>query len=382
MSKPDPSSPNPTGDSLAERFVALQEFIPAARERLSNHAWGYLSGATETETTQLRNRQALDSLAIRPRVLNDVSQVTTATRLFDRPARLPVLLCPIGGLESFDALGAKAVASAAASFGVPMMLSSVSQWSMNDLIEHCAPSEQTLSLIYQLYVREAPEGIDAVMEQAKALKLPAFCFTVDSSVYSRRERDIVARYVKPWRATGEGDAKTYQASFSWDDLARIRSRHDIPLILKGIATAEDAERAVEHGVDWIYVSNHGGRQLDHGQGSMAVLPEVTKAVRGRARILVDGGFCRGTDLVKALALGAEGVGLGRMMCVALAAAGAPGIERMLELLETEYEIALALAGVTSAAELNAAFIAAEQVPVSPVSAFSAFPLLSDQDLSA
>jgi len=371
----DPSNQS----QINEQFVALQEFIPAARKRLSDHSWGYLMGATETETTQLRNRQALDQLALRPRVLNDVSQVSSDTRLFGRDARLPVLLCPIGGLESFDPLGAKAVADAAADFGVPMMLSSVSQWSMTDVLEACSTP---VSLIYQLYVREGPEDIDAVIEQAKSLGLPAFCITVDSAVYSRRERDIVARYVKPWRASGEGDAKVYQASFSWDDLERIRSRHDIPLILKGIATAEDAERAVDHGIDWVYVSNHGGRQLDHGQGTMAILPEVTKAVRGRAKILIDGGFCRGTDLVKALALGADAVGLGRMMCVALAAAGSPGIVRMLELLETEYRIALALAGAASAQDLSAAFIAHDQQPVSQVSAFSGFPLLTDADLSA
>ncbi|MGH1361673.1 MAG: alpha-hydroxy acid oxidase [Burkholderiaceae bacterium] len=353
--------------------MALQEFVSAARDKLPAKTWDYLVGATETETSQLRNRLALDQIALRPRVLNDVSQVASGASLFGKAFRLPLLLPPIGGLESFHPDGAAAVAQAAAQFNVPMMLSSVSKWSLHDV--KAAPGTEDLALIYQLYVRGGPEDTDQLIEQAIEVGSPAFCITVDSAVYSRRERDIVSRFVKPWRAGSQGDARHYQAAFSWSDLARIRAKYQIPLVLKGIATAEDALIAVEHGVEVIYVSNHGGRQLDYSQGSMSVLPEVVAAVDGRATIIIDGGFCRGTDIVKALALGADAVGCGRLMCFALAAAGAEGIVRMLEILELEYQIALALTGVTDASQLTERHVALGEPAVRPVSALSGFPLL-------
>ncbi|MDU1695748.1 MAG: alpha-hydroxy acid oxidase, partial [Bradyrhizobium sp.] len=147
-----------------------------------------------------------------------------------------------------------------------------------------------------------------------------------------------------------------------------------PLIIKGIATAEDAHIAVDHGVDWIYVSNHGGRQLDHGRGAMHVLPEIVAAVNGRAKIMVDGGFCRGTDIVKAIACGADLVGVGRLQCWALAAAGEDGIVRMLELLEDEVIRTLGLLGLASFAELNTSYLH-PATATHPPSVFSAFPLV-------
>ncbi len=359
---------------LVEQFQTLQEFVVSARDKLADHPWNYIVGGTETETSQRRNRLALDSLALRPRVLNDVSQVDCSTTLCGVASRLPVLLCPIGGLESFDPDGALSVARAAESFGVPMLLSSVSRWPLEQV--HAA-GEGNLSLIYQLYAREDAAGVDALVDRVLAVDLPAFCITVDSAVYSRRERDIAARFVKPWRADGEGTAAHFQAALNWGDIARIRERYQGRLILKGIATAEDALIAIDHGVDVIYVSNHGGRQLDHVAGSIAVLPEVVAAVAGKASVLVDGGICRGTDIAKALALGADGVGLGRMMCLALAAAGSGGVVRMLELLETELAIALALLGVRELAELDRSHVT-EAVPLPFGHALhSAFPLLSD-----
>src|SRR6202035_3244815 len=139
------------------------------------------------------------------------------------------------------------------------------------------------------------------------------------AIYSRRERDLAKRHVVAGsrRATG----REFQAALDWRTVKRIRSKFDIPLALKGIATAEDTKIALDHGVEWIYVSNHGGRQLDHGRGSMHVLPEIVDAAQGRAKIMVDGSFCRGSDVVKAIAAGADIVGIGRMQCWALAAAG-------------------------------------------------------------
>jgi glycolate oxidase len=149
------------------------------------------------------------------------------------------------------------------------------------------------------------------------------------------------------------------------------------LILKGIATAEDAALCCEHGVDGVYISNHGGRQLDHGRGSLDVLPEVMAAVRGRAKVMIDGSFCRGTDIVKAIALGADAVGMGRMYCYALAADGDAGVHKMLELLEHEVGVAMALSGARSLAELNPSFIYRDAPVVAHPHQHSAFPLLQD-----
>jgi isopentenyl diphosphate isomerase/L-lactate dehydrogenase-like FMN-dependent dehydrogenase len=149
----------------------------------------------------------------------------------------------------------------------------------------------------------------------------------------------------------------------------------MPLILKGIATAEDAAIACEHGVEVVYVSNHGGRQLDHGRGAMDVLPEVLEAVGGRARVIIDGGFCRGTDVVKAIAMGADAVGLGRLYCYALAAEGAGGVRRMLEILEQEMAVAMALLGVTRLAELDRSYLHFGAPAVASPHVHSAFPLL-------
>jgi isopentenyl diphosphate isomerase/L-lactate dehydrogenase-like FMN-dependent dehydrogenase len=154
----------------------------------------------------------------------------------------------------------------------------------------------------------------------------------------------------------------------------IKDKFKIPLMIKGIATAEDAAVALDHGVEWIYVSNHGGRQLDHGRGAMHVLPEIVEAVRGRAKIMVDGSFCRGSDIVKAIAMGADLVGIGRLQCWALAAAGEAGIVRMLELLEDEVIRCLGLLGVTSFAELDKSYLHAA-TPTNLPHVFSAFPLL-------
>lgn len=161
----------------------------------------------------------------------------------------------------------------------------------------------------------------------------------------------------------------------WSVVANLKRRlGKVPLIVKGIATADDATLALEHGVDAIYVSNHGGRQLDHGRGAMDILPEVVAAVRGKATIIVDGGFMRGTDVVKAIVLGAQIVGLGRLQCLGLAAAGQAGLERALELLEDEVRISLALLGVTSYSQLDASYVREAPVVAEP-DALSAFPLL-------
>ncbi len=226
--------------------------------------------------------------------------------------------------------------------------------------------------IFQLYVRGDDAFVEDVVSRTIDNGYAAFCLTVDTAHYSRRERDIAKRYVRESRirATG-GD---FQKGLEWRTVKLIKDKFKIPLILKGIATAEDAKIALDHGVDWIYVSNHGGRQLDHGRGSMHVLPEIVQAVAGRAKIMVDGSICRGTDIVKAIVSGADLVGIGRLQCLALAAAGETGIVRMLELLEDEVIRCLGLLGATRFAELDKSYLH-PAMPTNLPSVFSAFPLL-------
>jgi glycolate oxidase len=226
--------------------------------------------------------------------------------------------------------------------------------------------------LYQLYVRGDVAWVDDHVERAMAHGYAGFCLTVDTALYSRRERDLAKRFVTAGRRRVQN--RFYQAALDWRTVERIRRKLTIPLGIKGIATAEDARIALEHGVDLIYVSNHGGRQLDHGRGSLDVLPEVIDAVAGRAMVIVDGSICRGTDIVKALAMGADLVGIGRMQCLALAAGGEAGIVRLLELLEDEVQRCLGLLGATSFAALDRSFLhpaTAANVP----HVLSAFPLL-------
>jgi isopentenyl diphosphate isomerase/L-lactate dehydrogenase-like FMN-dependent dehydrogenase len=356
--------------SLEDRFQTLHEIAKAARANLAPGPWDYLIGGTETETSVKRNRQALDAIAFRPRVLRDVSKVDTASALFGRPVRLPVMLAPIGSIESFTPGGAATAAKAAAEFGVPLMLSSA----CNPGLEATAAAAVESFRIFQLYVRGDDGFVDSHVRRVVDHGYAAFCLTVDSAWYSRRERDLARRFVKPWRQAATG--MEYQAALSWDQVKRLKDRHPGPLILKGIATAEDAAIACDHGVEGVYVSNHGGRQLDHGRGTMDVLPEVVNAVHGRATIIVDGGFLRGTDVVKAMAAGAHCVGLGRLACFGLAAAGAPGLVRALELLEEEVRIALGLLGVTRLTDLDRSYLHAAS-PVTQAHVTSAFPLLEE-----
>lgn len=353
-----------------EQFLTLQEIVAAARLNLQPGPWNYLAGGTETETTTRRNRQALDSIAFRPRVLNDVSKVDSSASFLGKRVRLPVMLAPVGGMESFAKGAAADAARGAAQFGIAQILSSVCQPGL----EATAAAADTLR-VFQLYVRGDDAWVDDWVTRAKANGFTAFCLTVDSASYSRRERDLLIRFVKPWRPV-DGAGMQFQAALSWAQVKRFKQKYDLPLILKGIATAEDAEIAVGHGVEVIYVSNHGGRQLDHGLGSAAVLPEVVAAVKGRAEVWVDGGFMRGSDVVKAIALGASAVGIGRLACLGLAAAGVPGLVRTLELLEEEVQICLGLLGVTSFSQLTPRHLTTAR-PVFEPHVLSAFPLLEE-----
>jgi isopentenyl diphosphate isomerase/L-lactate dehydrogenase-like FMN-dependent dehydrogenase len=352
----------------SEEFQNLHELIRKARSNLNQNCWDYIVGAAETETTMRRNRMALDEIAFRPRVLRNVSKVDASVELFGRKLRLPVVLAPVGALELFDPGAAASVVRAAGSFGAAHMLSSVSEPGLEKTAE-AAPDALRM---YQLYVRGGDAFVEDCAARAVANGYTAFCLTVDTAHYSRRERDIAKRYVRASRVRATGG--DFQKGLEWRTVKLIKDKFKLPLVIKGIATAEDTAIAIDHGVDWIYVSNHGGRQLDHGRGAMHVLPEIVDAVAGRAKVMVDGSFCRGSDIVKAIALGADLVGIGRLQCWALAAAGESGVLRMLELLEDEVIRCLGLLGVTSFAELNKSYLH-PATPTTLPHVFSAFPLL-------
>jgi isopentenyl diphosphate isomerase/L-lactate dehydrogenase-like FMN-dependent dehydrogenase len=374
-SQPDPVAQPGSAHDITTKpsdLLNLHELVAKARQNLNQNDWDYIVGGAESETTLRRNRMALDTIAFRPRVLRDVSKVDATVNEFGRRLRLPVVLAPVGSLESFHPAGAESVVRATGEFGVGHMLSSVCDPGLEDL---AAAAPDALRL-YQLYVRGDAAWVDDHVERAIAHGYSAFCLTVDTAHYSRRERDIAKRFVTAGRRRVQGRA--FQAGLDWQTVKRIKSKFKIPLAIKGVATAEDTAIALDHGVEWIYVSNHGGRQLDHGRGSLDVLPEVVDAVAGRAKIIVDGSICRGTDIVKAIATGANLVGMGRMQCYALAAGGHAGVVRLLELLEDEVQRCLGLLGVTRFAELDRSYLHAA-APANVPHLLSAFPLLKIED---
>lgn len=348
----------------AQEFKSLQEIVYTARRKLTRELWDHLSGGSDSETTLRRNRYGLDQLALRQRVLVDVSEVDISTTLLGQKLSSPVFLAPVGyfiGLA--DPEGACAVARAAVSHGTAAFISTAAK---PGFVEAQAAVKQPL--IFQLYVRSDRKWIEDTLDKAKAAGYRALCVTVDRNYYGRRERDIIARLNV---REGFGDPK-FQMKLTWDDVAWMKQHWKVPMILKGIATAEDARLAVEHGVDVVYVSNHGGRQLDHGEASIDVLPEVAAAVDGRAEVLMDGGILRGTDVVKAIALGASAVGVGKLLGWSLAAGGEAGVKRMLELLDLEVRSTLGLMGLTSLKQLNASWVK-PAIPANAPSVTSAYP---------
>ncbi len=349
-------------------FRTIHEIIRAARLNLNQTDWDYLVGGSDTEATVKRNRLAIDSKALSPKVLNDVSEIDTSGSILDQHLSIPVVLAPIGSLEVFTLGGGETAAIAAAEAGILSIASSL----CSPTIEEIAAASDAAK-IYQLYVRGDEIWVDDIIRRVVSSGYDGFCLTVDTSVVSRRERDIAKRVI-PTSQPSEGDF-IYQAKLNWADVARIRDKFDIPLILKGISRIEDAVKAVELGIEVIYVSNHGGRQLDQGPGAMDILPGIAREVGDRASIVVDGGFYRGTDILKAMALGATAVGLGRLQVWALAAGGAPALVSCMRILKHEIKTALALCGVSGFSGLDESFVIDAPVTVTP-DVFSAFPLLN------
>ncbi|MDA0769392.1 MAG: alpha-hydroxy acid oxidase [Chloroflexi bacterium] len=330
-------------------FVTNEEVIQAARARLPQSAWDYLSGASESETTMRRNRLAFDKVAFRPRVLVDVSSVDPSTTFLGHKLRIPVMPAPVGSLQEFTPEGGAATTKACAEFGTMHVVSSVTEPSLEAIAESGDNPK-----VFQLYVHGDWEWTKDLIDRAKAAGYVGLCTTVDTAHYSRRERPLRGRWEPPTRRVTRDPF--WSASVTWDSIDKYKAHSGLPYMLKGIATAEDAKIAVDHGVDVIWVSNHGGRQLDHGLGTMDMLPEIVEAVDGRAEIVLDGGIQRGSDVVKAAAMGVKAVAIGKLQCWGLGAAGKDGLVRVLEILEEEMIVAMALMGVTSLDQLNSNYV--------------------------
>ena len=340
---------------MALDFVSNEELIREARRRLPQGAWDYLVGGSESETTLRRNRHAFDKVAFRPRILVDVTNVDPSVTFLGQKLRLPAILAPIGSLQVFDPEGAVAVTRAATEFGVMHCVSTATLPSLEETMA-ATPTPK----IFQLYVFGDDQWVEDLIGRVKDAGYAALALTVDVAHYSRRERPMLTRYQPPTRRIGTAPERRWQAGLTWDTMDKIRDMAGLPFMLKGVQTAEDAEIAVQHGVDYIWVSNHGGRQIDHGLGSLDTLSEIVDTVNGRAKIIIDGGVQRGGDILKALALGADVVALGRLQGWGLAAGGQAGLVRMLEILEDELVSAMGLIGLTSMDKLTRQYVTAAE----------------------
>ncbi len=350
-------------------FVSNEEIIQEARRRLPQGPWDYLVGGAESETTLRRNRAAFDRIAFRPRILVDVSSIDTSTTFLGQKLRIPAILAPIGSLQVFEAGAGASATRAATEFGIMHCVSSVTL----PALEETAAATPTPK-IFQLYVHGDMKWTEEIVGRVKAAGYTALALTVDVAHYSRRERPMVTRYQRPTQRTIP--TRNYLSSLTWETMDMIKELAGLPFMLKGVQTAEDAALAVQHGVDVIWATNHGGRQIDHAQGTLDTLPEIVAAVGGKARVIMDGGVQRGTDIMKALALGADAVALGRLQAWGLAAAGTAGVVRMLEILEDEMICNMGLLGVTNVAQLGPKYVCAAE-PVTPPHEMSSWVNMPD-----
>lgn len=341
-----------------DELLTIQEIVDAARTRLSPQVWDYSCGGADSETTLRRNRSAFDHLAFRARVLSGVGKPDVSTTFLDHELSLPVMLAPVGSIARFHPDGALACARVAERAGTISFVGTLASPSLEE-VERGASCPS----IFQLYVYGDRRWVERLVRRIEGAGYSAMCLTVDLAAYGRRERDLHNRFFpresieRPnlgaaYEAASLVVRDEYNAGLSWEDLAWLRELTDLPLMLKGILSPEDAELAVEHGVDAVYVSNHGGRQLDHAPATIEVLPEIVEAVGDKAEVVADSGFMRGTDVVKALAIGAKAVAIGKLTAWGLAAGGEKGLLRTLELLKTEIATTMANIGAKRVTDLG------------------------------
>lgn len=363
----------PRIEQLPDGLANLADFEAPARTRVDAAAWAYLNGGAGDELTLRANRAAWDALRLRPRVLRDLAGGHTRTTLLGRQLRHPILLAPIAYQRLFHADGELAVAHAAAAQEAGLVLSAQASMDMEAVAAPMRADAAAGPLWFQLYWRDDRDFMRALLRRVEAAGFEALVLTVDAPVHGARDRERRAGFKLPEhiRAVNLGGRKQpldLQAGQSalfdglmpraatWREVDWLRAESRLPLLLKGITHPDDARAAQARGVAGLVVSNHGGRTLDTLPASAELLPPIRAAVGPALPLLVDGGIRRGTDVLKAIALGADAVLLGRPYVHALAASGALGVAQALRLLRDELEIAMALSGCKTLAEAGPALL--------------------------
>lgn len=350
-----------------------------ARDLVPPAHWGYLAGGVEDDLTLRRNQAAFEQYHLRPRRLIDVSQVDTSVKLFGETWKTPIFLCPAGSQMAYHEDGELATARAARSRDHLMILSNVSTTSVEDVAE-----ARQAPVWFQLYPFGGWSNLKKRIHRAEAAGCPVLVVTVDQ--LTSRNRDTTKRFRRvdardcsachdggdyafsfsrkpmysddePW-PTGQADPRQ---TLTWDYVDRLRAETSMRIVLKGIVTPEDARLCLKHGVDGIVVSNHGGRAQESGWATLEALPEVLSAVKRRIPVMIDSGFRRGRDIFKALALGASAVGIGRPYLWGLAAFGQEGVERTLQLLTAELQLAMKTTGSLRIADIRPESIGRSQL---------------------
>ncbi len=352
---------------MSEDWINVADAERDAAELLAPGPHGYYAGGAGDEVTLAENVEAWKRWRLRPRMLRDVSNVDTSTELLGGPVSMPIIVAPVAYQRVAHPDGEVGMARAAAAAGTIMSLSTLATALPSEVAERAPQGRR----FFQLYCFRDEGVTRALMDEAIDSGFEAILLTVDLPRGGNRERDLRTGFEIPEEigvpsvtaALGSTRAVTVAETFalvdaalSWSDLERLASDCSVPILVKGVLTAEDAELAVDHGAAGIVVSNHGGRQLDRALATADALPEIVEAVAGRLPLLVDGGIRRGVDVAVALALGAEAVLVGRPALWGLAAGGEEGARRVLEMLRSELELALALCGCASPAELGGAHV--------------------------
>lgn len=334
----------------APRIITVDDYEPLAREVLPADVFDYYAGGAGDEWTLAENRRAFEDWVIRPRMLTGAWPADPSTSVLGNEIAFPVLVAPWAYQKRAHPDGELATARAAARAGTVMVVSSTAFEYLEDV---AAASDGPKW--WQLYVFTDRGLTVDMLHRVHAAGFGAVCLTVDFPDSGLRHRDTRSGFQIPIGLPS--DELTYAPDLTWDDLTWIREAAPVPLLVKGLMTAEDARLAVGAGVDAIVVSNHGGRQLDSVHAPITVLPEIVEAVEGRVPVLVDGGFRRGADVFKALALGAAAVLVGRPSCWGLAAAGEDGVVDVLRILRAELENTMVLAGTRSLGDITEARVA-------------------------
>jgi isopentenyl diphosphate isomerase/L-lactate dehydrogenase-like FMN-dependent dehydrogenase len=351
--------------------VSVDDYERLARTKMDRAAFDYYAGGSGQERTLAANRSAFDAIQFRPRVLVDVSRIDLATTVLGQQISLPVMLAPTAFNRLACDEGEMAAARAAGASGTVMISSTLSTCTLEDVAKVA-----TGPLWFQLYVYKDRGLTTELIARAEAAGYRALVLTVDTPRLGRRERDVRNRFTLPtglsmknlehclsdatrWGAHSSFSAYVhdlFDPSLTWRDVDWLRTQTKLPLLLKGVMTAEDTQCSVDSGAHAVVVSNHGGRQLDGVSATVTALPEVIEAAAGRVEIFLDGGVRRGTDVLKALALGARAVLIGRAYLWGLAVAGEDGVRDVLRMLRDELELSMALAGRTSVAAIDSSLI--------------------------